>query len=90
MSTIVQELLDQEADNDMLAGSDFAELVQGASTTYAKAVVLATVHKALQGNMPAISWLAEQQERGAVSREVEIREPIIISHLAPRNISTVD
>jgi hypothetical protein len=90
MSTIVQELLDQEANNDVLTKSDFAELVQGASTTYAKAVVLATVHKALQGNMQAISWLAEQQERGVISQEVLRREPIIVSRLTPRYESTVD
>ncbi|MDB5165819.1 MAG: hypothetical protein JWM00_709 [Candidatus Saccharibacteria bacterium] len=90
MSTIVQELLDQEADSSVLAKSSIAELTEGKSMTYAKAVVLATVHKALQGNMQAIGWLADQQERGAVSQEVLRREPIVISRLMPRYESTVD
>lgn len=89
MSTIVQELLDQEADSMMLAKSNVADITKGTSTTYAKAVVLATVQKALEGNMQAISWLAEQQERGG-AKEVLTQEPIIISHIKPRNISTVD
>lgn len=90
ISTIVQELLDQEADEGMLAKSSIAELTQNTSTSYAKAVVLATVHKALQGNMQAIIWLAEQQERNKV-RDVYTREPIIITPIKPRNIiSTVD
>ncbi len=90
MSTIVQELLDQEADNKMLAKSSIAGLAESTPMTYAKAVVLATVHKALQGNIQAVGWLAEQQERGVVSQEILKREPIVISRLKPRSESTVD
>ncbi len=91
MSTIVQELLDQEADNGMLAKSTIAELLEGSSPTYAKAVVLATIHKALQGDIRAITWLAEQQERGVVAQAAMRQEPKIISTIKPRNaISTVD
>jgi hypothetical protein len=90
MSTIVQELLDQEADNGMLTRSSIAEIIKGETITYAKAVVLATVHKALQGNMQAIEWLAEQQERGAVTSKVTTQEPLIISTIKTRDESTVD
>lgn len=85
MSTIVQELLDQNADSGMLARSSISELVQGQSITYSKAVVLAAVHKALQGDGRAIDWLTAQQERG-VNRVVATQEPIIISTIKPRDI----
>jgi hypothetical protein len=90
MSTIVQELLDQDADSGLLAKSSIAELVEGTSTTYAKAVVLATVHKALQGDMRATSWLGEQQERSVVAQEAMRREPMIISTIKPRGEFAVD
>lgn len=89
MSTIVQELLDQEADSDMLAGSSISELTQDTSMTYAKAVVLATIKRALQGNMQAIAWLAEQQERIA-KRDDVTQEPLIISAIMSRNKSAVE
>ena len=89
MSTLVQELLDQEADTTLLAKSDFAELVQGVSTTYAKAVVWATIYRALGGNMQAIIWLAEQQERGVISEHTSL-EPVILSSIKPRFPSAVD
>jgi hypothetical protein len=90
MSTIVQELLDQEANNNMLAKSSIAELIEGTTMTYAKAVVLATVHKALQGNMHAIAWLAEQQERGVNIHETSRQEPLIISTIRAGSESTVE
>lgn len=93
MSTIVRELLDQEANADILAKSNISELVQGASTSYAKAIIQVTIQKALKGDMRAIAWLAEQQERDYVFGTKEERlkqEPLIISRLKPRHESTVD
>jgi len=93
MSTIVRELLDEEASVDMLAKSSIAELVQDTPTSYARAVVQVTIQKALKGNMRAIAWLAEQQERDYMFGAKEERlkqEPLIISHLRPRHESTVD
>jgi len=84
MSTLVKELLDEDADRDLLAQSSIAALVQDASLTYGKAVVLATIQKALQGNMQAISWLAEQQEKVSSVQIVQTQEPIIISNIEPR------
>lgn len=90
ISTIVQELLDHEANADVLAQSNVAELVKDMPTSYAKAVVWVTIQKALKGDMRAIIWLAEQQERDLVQRDVERREPIVVSHLKPRYQSTVE
>lgn len=89
MSTIIQELLDQEADVVILAKSSVADMTKNIPTTYAKAIVLATVNKALEGNMQAITWLAEQQEKSAV-RKVLKQEPIIVSDLKPRYDSAVE
>lgn len=90
ISTIVQELLDDEANAALLAKSSIAELVQGMPTSYAKAVVLVAIQKALKGDMRAAIWLAEQQERDSVQRDVQRREPVVVSHLKPRFPSTVD
>lgn len=89
MTTIVQELLDSEVSAELLNKSGFTEMVNGESTTYAKAVVLATIYKALQGNMQAIIWLAEQQERETAEQQRVTREPIIVSTIKPRHF-TVD
>ena len=73
----------------MLAKSSVAAMTKNTSMTYAQAVVLATVNKALEGNMQAIAWLTEQQERSTL-REVLTQEPIVVSHIKPRQISAVD
>jgi hypothetical protein len=91
ISTMVAELLDEEATADMLAMSGIAELTQGASTSYAKAVVWATIQKAVKGNMQAIMWLAEQQERASFSAvQQERQQPLVVSFINSRNQSTVD
>jgi hypothetical protein len=90
ISTIVQELLDHEANADVLARSNVAELVKDMPTSYAKAIVQVTIQKALKGDMKAIVWLAEQQERNYVRQDVLRQEPIVVSHLKPRFPSTVD
>lgn len=89
MSTIVQELLDQDADMRMLATSSVAKMTKDMPLSYAKAIVFATFNKALQGNMQAIAWLAEQQEKSAI-REVTTQEPIVVSYIKPRDIFTVN
>lgn len=90
LSTIVREILDHEADGKVLAKNSIGELTEGESMTYAKAVVVATINKALQGNMQAVQWLTEQQCRSAVTEKQTIKEPLIISLIKPRNDSTVN
>lgn len=87
ISTIVQELLDQDADNGVLDSNNLTQLINGATTTYAKAVVYAAIAKALQGNMQAIIWLAEQQERDSVIQQRERIEPIVVSNIKPRQFA---
>lgn len=61
VSTIVRELLEQDADTDILINTKVADLANGKPTSYAQAIVLAMLRKALEGNVQAVCWLTEQQ-----------------------------
>jgi len=61
VSTIVRQVLEQDADNAILVGTKIADLTQGKPTSYAQAIVLAMLKKALEGNVQAVCWLTEQQ-----------------------------
>ncbi len=61
VSTIVRELLEQDADERLLTSSNIADLANGKPTSYAQAIVLAMLKKALEGNVQAVCWLSEQQ-----------------------------
>lgn len=61
VSTIVRELLEQDADEQLLASSNLADLANGKPTSYAQAIVYAMLQKALVGNVQAVCWLTEQQ-----------------------------
>ncbi len=87
ISTIVQELLDQDANHDILMSNNLTQLTNGATTTYAKAVVYAAIAKALQGNIQAIVWLTELQERGSFNQDKIHQEPIVISRIEPRQFA---
>jgi chorismate mutase len=87
ISTIVQELLDEDTANGILASSNLAQLTNDVTTTYAKAVVYAAIAKALQGNMQAIIWLAEQQERNSSAQQRGLVKPIVISNIKPRQFA---
>lgn len=61
VSTIVRELLEQDASEQILTSSNIADLANGKSTSYAQAIVFAMLKKALTGNVQAACWLVEQQ-----------------------------
>ena len=63
VSTIVRQLLEQDANTNLLDDSKIAELTNGKPTTYAQAIVLAMLKRASEGNVQAVKWLTEQQER---------------------------
>lgn len=71
ISTIVRDLLEQDADAGLLENSRIADLTNGKSTSYAQAVVLAMLKKALGGSVQAACWLAEQQERNCASERAD-------------------
>lgn len=61
VSTIVRELLEQDASEQLLISNNIADLTNGKPTSYAQAIVLAMLKKALTGNVQAACWLTEQQ-----------------------------
>lgn len=67
VSTIVRELLEQDVDTDLLISTKIADLANGKPTSYAQAIVLAMLRKALEGNVQAVCWLTEQQVQSYAS-----------------------
>lgn len=61
VSTIVRELLEKDASEELLASSKLTDLANGEPTSYAQAIVYAMLQKALMGNVRAVCWLTEQQ-----------------------------
>lgn len=62
VSTIVRKLLEQNAIDEILSSSSLDDLTKGQPTTYAQAMVLAMIKKALEGDVRAVRWLAERQD----------------------------
>lgn len=71
VSTIVRQVLEQDADTDILIGTKIADLTNGQPTTYAQAIILAMLKKALEGNVQAVCWLSQQQGLSYASETVE-------------------
>lgn len=71
MSTIVRELLEQDANEQLLVRSNIADLANGKPTSYAQAIALAMLKKALMGNVQAACWLVEQQSLSYASETSE-------------------
>lgn len=62
VSTIVRKLLEQKAVDEMLSINNLNDLANGQPTSYAQAMVLAMIKKALEGDVRAVRWLAERQD----------------------------
>jgi len=93
ISTIVSGLLERELSDEFLTASGLNHLLNEGSNTFAEAVVMAAIQKALQGNMQAIIWLTEQQSlhsQQTINNVREREQPLITSLILPRNISAVD
>lgn len=67
VSTIVRKLLEQDAGNSLLSSTNLADLANGQPTSYAQAMVLAMIRKALEGDVQAVKWLAERQDRSYIT-----------------------
>ncbi len=72
VSTIVRELLEQDAVTDLLISTKIADMANGKPTSYAQAIVLAMLRKALEGNVQAVCWLAEQHGLSIANETGEI------------------
>ncbi len=69
VSTIVRKLLEQDAIDEILYSSNLADLAKGQPTSYAQAMVLAMIRKALEGDVQAVKWLAERQDRSYIAED---------------------
>ena len=67
----MRELLEQDANEQLLTHCNIAELTNGKQTSYAQAIVLAMLKKALDGSVQAVCWLTEQQERNYATKDSE-------------------
>lgn len=72
VSTIVSELLEQDASEQLLTSSNIADLANGNTANYAQAIVFAMLKKALTGNVQAACWLTEQQMLSYASETGEV------------------
>ena len=66
VSTIVRELLEQDALDGVLGGIPLSKSIKGKSTTYAQAMVLVMIQKALEGDVRAVRWLADREDRSYI------------------------
>lgn len=66
VSTIVRELLEQDAIESVLGGIPLSKSIKGKSTSYAQAMVLVMIQKALEGDVRAVRWLADREDRSYI------------------------
>lgn len=69
VSTIVRKLLEQDAEKGLLSSSNLTNLASGQPTSYAQAMVLAMIKKALEGDVRAVRWLAERQDTSYIMED---------------------
>lgn len=67
VSTIVRKLLEQNTVDEMLATNNLRDMTHGQPTSYAQAMVLAMIKKALEGDIRAVRWLAERQDKSYIT-----------------------
>ncbi len=66
VSTIVRELLEQDVMEGVLGGIPLSKSIKGKSTSYAQAMVLVMIQKALEGDVRAVRWLADREDRSYI------------------------
>lgn len=93
ISTLVRQVLEQDADTDILIGTKIADLTNGQPTSYAQAIILAMLKKALEGNVQAVCWLSQQQGLSYASETVEtglFHTSKLVVEVVPSKPSAVD
>ena len=91
VSTIVRKLLEQEAMDEILSSSSLADLAKGQPTSYAQAMVLAMIKKALEGDVKAVRWLADRQDRSYIMEDKTgfFERPKLVIEVVKSDQSTV-
>lgn len=64
ISTIVQEILEQDIDDDFPINERLTKLLNGKNKSYVEAVAIAMTKKAIDGDVRVATWLVEQQQKG--------------------------
>lgn len=93
VSSIVSELLEQDANEKLLVSSNIADIANGKPASYAQAIVFAMLRKGLEGNVQAVCWLAEQQERNYASETGELglfQTSKVVVEVVPSKQSVLD
>jgi len=67
VSTIVRELLEQDVIDGVLGGIPLSQSIKSKSTTYSQAMVLVMIQKALDGDVRAVRWLADREDRSYIT-----------------------
>ena len=91
VSTIVRKLLEQNAVDRLLSSSNLSDLARGQPTSYAQAMVLAMIKKALEGDVRAVKWLAERQDKSYIVDDKTnfFNKPTIVIKVVKSDKSTV-
>lgn len=91
VSTIVRRLLEQNAVDELLSSSNLSDLAKGQPTSYAQAMVLAMIRKALEGDVRAVKWLAERQDKSYVMEDKTnfFNKPTLVIEVVKSDKSTV-
>jgi hypothetical protein len=91
VSTIVRKLLDQDAKDGLLSNANLTELANGKPTSYAQAMVLAMIKKALEGDIRAVRWLADRQDKSYITDDKTnfFNKPTLVIEVVKSDKSTV-
>lgn len=91
VSTIVRELLEKDVKDGLLSSADLTELANGKPTSYAQAMVLAMIKKALEGDIRAVRWLADRQDKSFITDDKTnfFNKPTLVIEVVKSDKSTV-
>lgn len=92
VSTIVRELLEQDVKDSVLGDIPLSESIKGNSTSYAQAMVLVMIQKALEGDVRAVRWLADREDKSYIVDNPNnfFNKPEIVIRVVKSNESTVN
>lgn len=92
VSTIVRELLKQDATDSVLGDIPLSESIKGKSTTYAQAMVLVMIQKALEGDVRAVRWLADREDRSYIMDNTQnfFNKPELVIKVVKSDETTVN
>jgi len=78
--------------NGVLGGIPLSRTIKSKSTTYAQAMVLVMIQKALEGDIRAVRWLADREDRSYIIDNPNnfFNKPELVITVVKSNGSTVN